>query len=162
MTYSVWCQGVLLGRTDLTLKSPMPNARVGYLDTTGEFDRLWPEIAPVVDESLAAAMAMGSVMADVPPAAEGVDRLEYGRQVYERIKDHPGTVRVRAASAALSALGLELRDDANNRVATNYVMVQEVKIPIDIPRETIAQHMEEARAAGYDVRFPSYIVSVEM
>ena len=162
MTYSVWCQGVKLGHSDLTVRGPAPNVHVGDLDTSPELDAVWPEIAPVVDEALAATIAMGSVMADFPPAAEGADPPEYGRQVHERFKDHPATVRVRAANAAVAALGFELRDDAANRVAANFVMVQEVKFPADIPREAFMRHLEEARREGHDVRFPHYLVTAAL
>lgn len=162
MRYAVWCRGAMLGHSDLAEGGPAPNVRVGHLDTTAEFDHLWPEIAPVVDEVLAAAVAMGSVMADVPPAPEGADPLEYGREVHERIKDHPGSVRVRAANEAITALAFELRDEAGNRVAADFVMVQEVKLPDDIPREAFMRHLEEARRDGHDVRFPHYLVTARV
>ena len=91
MTYSIWRQGVLLGRTDLAARSPGPNARAGRLETTADFDTVWHEIGPVVDEWLAAGKAMSSVVSELPRATEGADPLDYGRQVHERLKDqcHP-------------------------------------------------------------------------
>ena len=162
MSYSIWYRGVLLGRSDLAARSPGPNVLAGQLDKAAEFDQVWQEIAPIVEEWLGAGMAMATVVAELPPMPEGTDPLEYGRQVHERFKDHPGAVRIRAASAALNSLGFELRDEADSPVAASSVIVQEVKFPIDIPREAIARHMEEARNEGYDVRFPSYIVTVVM
>jgi hypothetical protein len=158
--YSIWCRGVLLGRTDLAMQSPGPNARAGTLDTSAEFDRVWPEIAPVVDEFVAAGMAMGSLIEAMPPLPEGLDPLERGRRIYEHLSGHPGAVRVREASAALASLGLALHDDADNRVATAFIMVQEVKLPAGIPPEAVAHDMAEARRQGLDLHIPFYIVTV--
>ena len=162
MTYSVWCQGVMIGRSDLAARSPGPNARTGRLDTTPEFGQVWPNVEPVVAEWMAAAMALGNLAAELPPAADGEDPLEYGRQVHERLKDLPQAARVRAAAAAVASLGFELRDDADNHVATKSVIVQEVKFPDFIPQEVLACNLEEARQQGHDVSFPLYIVNVFM
>src|SRR5262245_44439827 len=129
MPDSVWYRGVLLGTTKFEMRSPGPNVRVGQLDTAADFDRVWPEIAPVVDECLAAAMAMGQVMAELPAAPANADPAERGRQIYEHVSGHPSGVRVRAANAALASLGLELRDDSGQVVPTDHLMVQEVKFP---------------------------------
>lgn len=161
MKYTVWCRGVLLGTTHLAAVNPAaPNIRSGQLDTTVEFNQLWPEIAPLFDEALAATIAIGSVVAELPSAAEGVDPLERGRQIYEHISGHPNAARVRTANAALASLGLELHDEDGNRVATDFMMVSEVKPPDDIPAEAIAAHVEEARRLGMDIRIPFYIVTV--
>ena len=66
--------------------------------------------------------------------------------------------RLRAASEVLDALGLELRDAAGRPVATQTVMVQEVRPPAWIPAWAIAREVEEARKEGLEIRVPSYVV----
>ena len=157
----MWRHGVLLGRTDLAMPSPGPNWRSGQLEPTIEFERAWAEFAPTIEEFIAAGIAMGSVVADMPAPATGESTTERGRHVYERLSGHPGVARLRAASDALAALGLEVRDATGGLVATEFVMVQEVRLPAWIPAEAIARDLEEARRAGLEIRVPGHIVVVQ-
>jgi hypothetical protein len=161
MNYTVWRHGVLLGRTDLAMPGPGPNWRAGQLEPTIEFERAWSEFAPTIEEFIAAGMAMGTAVADMPPPAADDDPAERGRQVYERLSGHPSAPRLRAASEALAALGLELRDATGGLVATEFVMVQEVRPPAWVPAAAIARDVEEARRAGLEIRVPAHIVVVQ-
>lgn len=160
VNYTVWRRGVLLGRTDLGMPSAGPSFRAGQLEPTAELERTWPELAPVVGEVIAAGVAVGSAVADLPPSAAGADPAERGRHVNERLSAHPGAARLRAASEALASLGLELRDPAGRPVATQTVMIQEVAPPAWVPAAAIAPEVEQARKGGLEIRVPSYIVIV--
>ena len=158
MTYTLWRRGVLLGRTDFAMPSPGSRYRAGQLQPTVEFERVWPELGPAMREFLAAGSAAGSAVADMPSAAPDADSTERGRQVYERLSAHPAAARLREASEAVDSLGLELRDAAGRPVATQTVMVQEVRPPAWIPAWAIARVVEEARREGLEIRVPSYVV----
>ena len=161
MTYTVWYRGVLFGRTDLAMPSPGPKVRVGQLEPAVEFERAWPDVGPVIDEVIAAGTAIGSAYADLPPAAADADPTERGRQVYEWLSAHPAAGRMRAASEALAALGLELHDPAGELVAVQTIMVQEVRPPAWVSADVIAHEVEQARKEGLEIRVPSYIVVVQ-
>ena len=161
MNYTLWRRGVLLGRTDFAMASPGPRFRAGHLEPTVEFERTWPELGPVLGEFFAAGAAVGSTVAELPPAAPDADPTDRGRQVYERLSAHPAAARLRAAGEALNSLGLELRDAAGRPVATQSVMVQEVLPPAWIPASAIAREVEEARREGLEIRVPSYVVIVQ-
>ena len=161
MTYTVWHHGVLLGRTDLAMPSTDPSFRVGLLEPTTEFEGEWPEFGPTVGEFLDAALAVGSAVAGLAPPDPGTDPAERGRQVHERLSSHPGAARLRAATEALTSLGLELRDSDGHQVAARLVMVQEVRPPDWIPMVAITRDVEEARRAGIEIRVPAYLVSVQ-
>ena len=162
MNYTVWRRGILLGRTDLAMPSPGPRFRTGQLEPTAEFEGAWTELGPVIGEVIAAGVAVGSAVAELPPPAADADTAERGRQVYERLSAHPGAARLRAASEALASLGLELRDPAGRLVAAQNVMVQEIRPPAWVPAEAITLEVEQARKAGLnlEIRVPSYIVVV--
>jgi hypothetical protein len=158
MNYTLWRRGVLLGRTDFAMPSPGSRYRAGQLQPTVEFERVWPELGPAMREFLAAGAAAGTAVADMPPAAADADSTERRPQVYERRSAHPAAARLRAASEVLDALGLELRDAAGRPVATQTVMVQEVRPPAWIPAWAIAREVDEARKEGLEIRVPSYVV----
>ena len=163
MEYTVWRGGALLGRTDLAMPMPTPiagGARVGRLDPASAFAHEWTEIGPIIAEFLEAGMVMGSAASALPPAAPDVSPEERGRQIHEALVAHPGAERTRAAHAAVTALGLELRDEAGHRIPTTMILISEVRLPAWIPAAAIERDLAEARAAGYDVRVPDYIVTV--
>ena|SRR5688572_1859329 len=161
MNYTVWRHGVLLGQTDLAMSSPGPNWQAGQLEPTIEFERAWSELAPTIEELMAAMVAVGSAIADLPPPATDEDPAERGRRVHEWLAGHPGGARLRAASEAMSLLGLELRDATGGLVATESIMIQEIRPPAWVTPEAIARHVDEARSAGLDGRLPAYFVVVQ-
>jgi hypothetical protein len=160
MQYTIWRHGVLLGGTDLAMPSPNPDVRMGQLEPTLEFERAWAEFGPTVTEYFAAGVVVGNEMADLPPATPGATPAERARQVHDWMTAAPGAARLRTASEALAAVGLELRDSTGRHVPSESVIVQELRPPDWIPAEAIARTVAEARAAGVPLTIPSYITIV--
>ena len=159
MAFTIWRQGVVLGTTELSMRSPGPATRVGYLDPTDDFERAWPQLGPVVGEFLAAGASIGAVAVAAPSNAIA-DPVERGRRAYEELSKHPGVARLRAANEAVISLGLELRDSHGNVVPTRMLMIQPIRIPDWISDEIIERHREEARAEGLELPGPRFMVVV--
>lgn len=160
MRYTVWSNGRLLGETDLALPNAVPDIRLGNLEPSAELARVWTELGPVIDEFFHAGEAVGSTIDSLPPAPDNATNPARGQRVYEWLSAHPGVVRLRAASEAVKAAGIELRDESGNVVPAESVLVQAVRPPADIPQEAIERTMAEARAEGMTLNIPQFIAIV--
>ncbi len=152
MTYSVWCDGELIGGSELELPRSERGDRTGIFRPTTAFER----VAPVFRRrqelvGRLAELALGRQAAAAPAQAMRSLLAQSGL----------GTA-LRESQRELQALRLEVRDDGGVALAPREINIFDVELlePRDASEELKASLAAERAALGLDPARPNYVLQV--